>query len=78
MIHKQTINYLNNNNLLSENQDGFRPASSTINSLEKFTNSVYTNLNKLKITTATFLNIKKAYDTLNHDTLYKITGISRI
>ena len=71
IIHKQTLDYLNNNDLLSENQDGFRPARSTIDSLEKFTNKVYSNLNLNQCTTATFLDFKKAFDTLNHNILLK-------
>ena len=71
VIHKQTIDYLNNNDLLSDNQDGFRPARSTMDSLEKFTNAVYTNLNGNLCTTATFLDFKKAFDTLNHKILFQ-------
>ena len=71
IIHKQTLDYLNNNDLLSDNQDGFRPARSTLDGLEKFTNKVYSNLNSDLCTTTTFLDFKKAFDTLDHKILLR-------
>ena len=76
VLHKQLLQYLLNQNLLSENQDGFRPGHSTIDSIEKLTNYIYTALNKQYCTTAIFLDFKKAFDTLNHKILAtKLTNI---
>ena len=71
IMHKQIITYLNEENLLNENQDGFRPNRSTINSLTKLTDNIYRGLNIEYCTTAIFLDFKKAFDTLDHKILAK-------
>ena len=71
VIHRQIIDYLNINDLLNENQDGFRPKRSTMDSLTKFTNNIYKGFNKQHCTTAIFLDFKKAFDTLDHTILAK-------
>ena len=71
ILHKQVIDYLNTNDLLSKNQDGFRPDRGTIDSLSKLTNNIYNSLNKSLCTTAIFLDFKKAFDTLDHSIMIK-------
>ena len=71
VLHKQLLEYLIEENLLSDNQDGFRPKRCTQDSIEKLTNNIYTALNKEKCTTAIFLDFRKAFDTLNHTILLR-------
>ena len=69
ILHKQIMTYLKDFKILTENQDGFRPNRSTINSLTKFTNNVYRESNQGKGTTAIYLDFRKAFDTINHNIL---------
>ena len=71
VLHFQILNYLNSKNILGENQDGFRPGRSTSNSIDKFTNSIYSESNNNNCTSAIFLDLRKAFDTLNHKILCK-------
>ena len=66
LLHKQLLDYLINNSLLYEHQDG-----STLRSIEKLTNNIFESLNKQYCTTAIYLDFSKAFDTLNHIILKK-------
>ena len=54
------------NNLISENQSGFRPGDSTINQLLEITNEIYKSFENVKETRAVFLDISKAFDKVWH------------
>ena len=69
VMHQQMLKYLLDENILYENQDGFRPKRSTNDRLHKFTNIIYNNLNNNKCTTAVYLDFRKDFDTLNHTIL---------
>ena len=47
-------NFLNNNNLMSKNQSGFRPADSTINQLLSVTSNIYESFESFDETRAVF------------------------
>ena len=47
-------NFLNNNNLISKNQSGFRPADSTINQLLSITSNIYESFESFDETRAVF------------------------
>ena len=59
-------NFLNNTNLISKNQSGFRPADSTINQLLSITSNIYESFESSDETPAVFLNISKAFDKVWH------------
>ena len=61
--------FLNENNLLSPNQSGFRPGDSTINQLLAITTEIYTAFENYEETRAVFLDISKAFDKVWHEGL---------
>ena len=75
----RSTNFLNDNNLLSKHQSGFRPGDSTIYQLLSITSSIYENFEKVNETRAIFLDISKAVDKVWHDGLIfklRCNGIS--
>ena len=69
IIFNQLYEYLTTNNLLSESQHGFRPHHSTVTALLEATNNWYLNLDNGLLNGALFLDLKKAFDTVNHEIL---------
>ena len=65
------INYLEMNDLLNENQGGFRKGHSTINTVSDFTDDIFLAINNSKCTLAMFVDFRKAFDTVNHAMLLK-------
>ena len=61
--------FLVTNNLLSENQSGFRPGDSTINQLLSITTSTYDSFENYEEARALFLDISKAFDKVWHEGL---------
>ena len=85
VMFAQLYSYLNANNLLSEQQYGFRSQHSTELACVKLVDYITTemdNVKKIKTPTAIFLDLSKAFDTLNFNILlnklqyYGIDGIS--
>ena len=66
IIHNRLLLHLEGNNLLDERQGGFRPNHSTIDAIVKFSETIYKGINEGKITVATYIDLKKAFDTVNH------------
>ena len=62
LIHKQLLDYLDRNNILSDNQSGFRPMHSTQTCLLRVTDYLLENMNSGFFTGAVFLDLKKAFD----------------
>ena len=71
VIFNSLYMYLNENNLITKNQSGFRPGDSTINQLLFLVNEIheaFENPRKLEVR-AVFLDISKAFDKVWHDGL---------
>ena len=73
ILNNQLYDYLYENNILSEKQFGFRKGMSTTTALLDCTNSWYINMDRKKINLVVLidLNLKKAFDTVDHDILLK-------
>ena len=69
LIYNQIYSYLSVNNLLSTKQYGFRTLHSTALALSESTNHWLLNMGNGKMNSVIFLDIKKAFDTVNHDIL---------
>ena len=61
--------FLNDKNLISPNQSGFRPGDSTINQLLAITTEIYEAFESYDETRAVFLDISKAFDKVWHEGL---------
>jgi hypothetical protein len=70
-MNKQLTLYLNINNLIEENQYGFRPKHSCILQLLKLIDKIYQNLTNKNIMILTFIDLKQAFPSVNHDILIK-------
>lgn len=68
-IVEQLAKYLKNNNILNECQHGFQKGKSTGTLLSNFTDEINTHLNEKKFVVAVFFDYKKAFDTLESETL---------
>ena len=66
IIYQELYKYMTDNNLLGEKQYGFRSLHSTAIALSKTMNHWLINLDKGNKNSVVFLDIKKAFDTVNH------------
>ena len=69
LIHTQLSFYLEENEILSNNQFGFRKQRNTSHSISQLLNQVYTNINKATVTTAIYIDFSKAFNCVQHQTL---------
>ena len=67
----QLNNYFVSNNLISPNQYGFRKNCSTNEAVLDIYNKILDNMDKKLIKCSIFLDLRKAYDTINHTILIK-------
>ena len=81
MIYKRIANFIEKNNLLYNGQYGFRSAHSTQHAILDIINQIQNNMEKSMFSCAVFIDLKKAFNTVNHSILldklqfYGITGI---
>ena len=69
IIYNQLHDYLQTNNLFSEHQFGFRELHSTATALLDCTNDWYINMDRKLFNLIVFIDLKKAFDTVNHQIL---------
>lgn len=69
IVANRLCGFLESNNLLCNEQFGFRTSHSTIHPLIHFTNHVYQALNDKKHTIAIFCDLRKAFNSCNHTIL---------
>ncbi len=82
VVHKRLYSYLVKHQILYESQYGFRESHSTTNATSELTSHILENFDKKKMTLSVFLDLSKAFDTIDHKILlnklnhYGIRGIS--
>ena len=69
LVYNQLYEYLDGNEHLFSHQSGFRSLHSVVTSLLNNTNDWYVNIDKGKYTAMVFIDLKKAFDTVNHQIL---------
>ena len=69
LIFDQLYDYLKRNQLIFLLQSAFRKLHSVLTCLLKSTNDWYLNTDKGKYTAAVFIDLKKAFDTVDHERL---------
>ena len=71
LVYRQLYDYFTENGVLSHYQSGFRKGNSTLTSLLKTTDSLLVNMDCELISGVMFLDLKKAFDTVDHNILIK-------
>ena len=69
IIYKRTYTFLSNNSFFSNSQYGFLKNRSTEDAMLEMQNNLIKNIKTNKHTCATFLDLSKAFDTIDHEIL---------
>ena len=69
VVHQQLYHYLDKNKLLCTHQSGFRKKHSCQTSLHRLNEKLYSELESGKMVGLVALDLKKAFDTVNHSVL---------
>ena len=69
IVHTQLEAHLEENNLITELQHGFRKGRSTLHAVTQLVNHIALNLNNQTPTVALFIDFRKAFDCLQYPTL---------
>ena len=70
LINNRLTKWAENNNILADEQNGFRTGRSTIDHISSLTNIIETRKLKRKQTFAAFIDFRKAYDSINRTLLW--------
>ena len=79
IVQRQVYKFLREHNLITSEQFGFRPNLSTNIALTRVTEEILLNIDNKLVTCAVFINLRKAFDTVDHNLLiakFKNIGFS--
>ena len=82
IFYNRLVKFISKNNVIYESQYGFRQKHSTNLALMEMIENISTSFDKNMLTTGIFIDLKKAFDTINHSillqklTMYGVRGIS--
>ena len=71
IVHARLATFLEMNRIITDRQGGFRKGFSTASSIADLTDNLFSNLNKNQISLAAFVDLRKAFDTVDHAILLK-------
>ena len=71
LFYKRLLNYINSNNILYHGQYGFREKSSTTLALIDLIEDISTAIENNEYTVGVFIDLKKAFDTIDHNLLLR-------
>ena len=69
-MHNRLVHFDERFNILYHNQFGFRKGHSTCHALVHLVNNMSSAIDRNEITVGVFLDLSKAFDTLNHEILF--------
>ena len=69
IMHKNLYSFLENQDILYHNQFGFRKNNSTVYALAQITEMIKKSIDTGKFGCGIFIDLRKAFDTVNHDLL---------
>ena len=71
LVHKRMIKFLEDNKILYDRQFGFRCKHSTVHGLITITEDIKKSIDDGKLTCGVFIDLQKAFDTVDHKILLK-------
>ena len=71
LMYNRLLDYVNANNILYPNQFGFREKHSTYMALLKLIDDILKEIDNNNFSIGVFIDLSKAFDTINHDILIK-------
>ena len=69
IVHACLTHFLDENKIISDKQGGFRKGFSTSTSIANLTDDLLTGINRGEIALAAFMDLRKAFDTVDHSIL---------
>ena len=71
LIHGRMVDFIDDNDILCKTQFGFRKGLSTSDAITHLNEKLIENIEKKKVTAVLFMDLKSAFDTVNHEILLK-------